>query len=164
MNDDLFDNGIDGEPWAQDAAENGAERYSEEEAEIHEMGGVYLHKDTVNDTEVIYYWGQWNDSGIDPDTIALGCDVSAYEDKEHRVWFDRESAWIKVPGKKQFQLPGKFNLKDFVDVESPVHIECMRTHFADLQEALSEGKVKITFDKEKFKVKLERYRSLLAFI
>jgi len=163
MNDDDFDNGIDGTPWASNSTEDSAERCSEEEYVTYELGGVYLHKDSANDTEIIYYYGQWNDSGVDPDKIALGCNVSAYEDKEYRVWFDRESAWIKVPEKKAFELNGKFSLKDFVDYESPVNIECMRTNFDDLQDALSEGKVKFIFDKEKFIAKLERYRGLLVF-
>lgn len=160
MEDELFDNGIDGKPWGKDQAEASAEDYSDA---YYEDGGIYLHQNTESDTKVVYFCGQWNDSGVDPDRIGVECDTSEFEDKGYSVYFEKDYAWIKVPGRKSFQLKMSFQLSDFVDVQSPVPIVMPYTGIADLQDALSAKKVQIIFDKEKFKAKLERYKNLLVF-
>lgn len=156
--DDLFDNGIDGEPWGNQN-EAWADQYSEEEMEY---GANYIYDNPENDTQVIYFSGQWNDSGVDPDRICIKCDCSGFTDKGYSVYIDRDKVWITVPG-KNFSLNLQLQPEDFIDIESPVPLRLPYTDIAQLKDALSEKKVKIAFDKEKFKEKLERYRNLLVF-
>lgn len=156
--DDLFDNGIDGASWG-DATEASADQYGEEEMEY---GANYIYDNPKDDAQVIYFSGQWNDSGVDPDRICIRCDCSGFTDKGYSVYIDRDKIWVGVPG-KNFSLNLQLQPSDFIDIESPVPLEMPWTRISELKDALSEKKVKITFDKEKFKAKLERYKNLLVF-
>ena len=160
MNDDLFDNGIDGTGW-DNATEASADQYGDEE---HEMGGILLYNNDKDETRITYYCGQWNDSGVDPDHISIKCDFMDFATAEHWVSIGEDSAWFGVPGKKAFELKGQFKLSDFVEVESPIDIDVNRRFNIDeMVDLISEKKIKFGFDKEKFKAKLERYRGLLVF-
>lgn len=164
MSDDLFDNGIDGEPFGRDMAEEQAECFSEDMYEEYEMGGYNLYTNEDDETKITYYCGQWNDSGVDPDRISIKCNYMSFKDEEYYVSIGEESAWIGVPGRKSFELKVKFDLSDFVEVDSPIDISVHRRfNFSEMVDLLSEKKIKFVFDKEKFKTKLERYRGLLAF-
>lgn len=158
--DDLFDNGIDGTGW-DNSSEAAADSYSEEE---YEMGGTLLYANSTDETKITYYCGQWNDSGVDPDHIAIKCDYISFKGDEYWVSIGENSTWFGVPGRKAFELKGEFNLSDFVEVESPIDISVRRRfNFSEMIDLLSEKKIKFGFDKEKFKAKLERYRGLLVF-
>jgi len=159
MEDDLFDNGIDGTTW-DNQSEAWADSYSEDELEY---GANYIYENAKDDTAIIYYCGQWNDSGVDPDRICIKCDMSGFHgDIGYQVYIDRDKIWVTVPG-KHFSLNLQLQAKDFIDIESPVPLELPYTSISAMKDALSDKKVKITFDKEKFKEKLERYRNLLVF-
>lgn len=157
--DDLFDNGIDGVGW-DNQSEASADSYSEDEMDY---GANYIYDNPKDDTQVVYYCGQWNDSGVDPDRICIRCDMSGFNgDVGYQVFIDTDKIWVTVPG-IHFSLNLQLQPKDFIDIESPVPIVLPYTSISALQDALSEKKVKITFDKEKFKAKLERYKNLLVF-
>lgn len=153
MEDDLFDNGIDGEPF-----ESYADHYYED---VEEFGGMYLYDE--DNAQIIYFYGQWNDSGVDPDRILVKCGLDNYNNATHYVYIDQNKLWVTVPG-KSFDLPISTKLSDFVEIDPPVFdLIPMRTGISELREALDEKKVKFIFNEEKFKAKLERYKNLLAF-
>ena len=154
--DDLFDNGIDGEPF-----EGPNDDYADEESY---WGGTVLYANSKDETRITYFCGQWNDSGVDPDSISLKCNYMTLKDDEYYVSIGKDSIWIKVAGKTAFELKGQFNISDFVEVDSPIDINVRnRFNFDEMIDSISEKKIKFVFDKEKFKAKLERYRGLLVF-
>lgn len=158
--DDLFDDGINGTGW-DNASEASADQYGDDE---YEWGGTLLYADGANETKITYYCGQWNDSGVDPDSISIKCNYMDFKDNEYWVSIGEESAWFGVPGKKAFELKGQFKISDFVEIDSPIDISVHRRfNFSEMIDLLSEKKIKFVFDKEKFIAKLERYRGLLAF-
>jgi len=152
MEDDLFDNGIDGTEF-----ESSADFYYDD---MEEHGGIYLYDE--GGTQIVYFYGQWNDSGVDPDRILVRCDVDEYNSYNYHVYIDSDKIWVRTPG-KNFDLPLRLQLSDFVDVEPYVLIAPMKTSISEIQDLLSEKKLKFNFDKDKFKAKLERYKNLLAF-
>ncbi len=156
--DDLFDNGIDGEPYAN----NNNEALLNSYYDIHEDGGIIIHDDIEKHTMVVYYCGQWNDSGMDPDTIVISIDEGDWKAPTYRVAFDKEEARIVTPTKK-FKLHASFKLQDFVGVISPVKIICNNTNTGDLVDSIAAKTTQIVFDKDKFKDKLERFQRLLVF-
>jgi hypothetical protein len=153
--DDLFDNGIDGEPWDYDGA-------NDDLYEIAQEGGIIIHNDPVDKTMVVYYSGQWNDSGVDPDTIVLTTDGLWKDKAAYFLAIEVGEARIKTPT-KSFKLDISFRLDDFVKVNSTIPIVVNKTNIGDLVDSISAKTTTIVFDKEKFKDKLERFSRLLVF-
>jgi hypothetical protein len=152
-NDDIFDNGIDGEPF-----DSPADDYYDD----YEDSGFVIYRNKADNTQIIYYSGQWNDSGVDPDRILVRCDIDNFGDAKYYVCINIDRVWIKTP-EKHFDMDVVMKLSDFVDIESPIEITPNRTSISEMTDLLSDKKIKITFDKEKFKARLERLRNLLVF-
>lgn len=145
MSDNLFDNGIDGEPIENEEFED----------DVYYDGGIYLFRDKKENISIMYFVGQYNDNNMDPDSIVIDCD-------EYRVQIDDNRIYIRTPG-KNFDLPLTMQLTDFVQVQSPVNIVVNKTNIDDLVEARDRKTLKIIVSKEEIQRKIKRLENLLVF-
>lgn len=158
MEDDDFDNGIDGTPWEEN------DQFDEIIAQVYEDGGTLIHYDQTIDLMVAYFSGQWNDSGVDPDRICISLNShTSMEDDHYWVGIYENSVHFNSPSKKYFEIEAKVKLSDFIDITSPVSIELYKTHFPDLIDAISNKQIKVNFDKQKFIDRIKRFENLLVF-
>jgi len=156
MEDDLFDNGIDGTPWGE------GDQYDFLQ-QVYEDGGTVIHHDPDVDLLVVYYSGQWNDSGVDPDSISISLESNSFDKKGYWVGIQEDKVSFNTPDKEYFQIEAKVHLTDFLDISSPMPIEVYRTHLPNLIDAISAKQITVKFDREKFISKIKRYENLLVF-
>jgi len=155
MEDELFDNGIDGTQFEDPTHDDFL-------MGIYEDGGTIIHYDREMDLQVIYFCGQWNDSGVDPDSIMIRLEQEKTYEKGYSVRIDKDRVYFYLPD-KHFDIEAKLHLTDFIDIESPFPIEIYKVNISDLQDAISEKKIKVNFDREKFLARIERFKNLLVF-
>lgn len=131
--------------------------------EILSEGGFLLFADWKKDFFIVYDSSQWNDNGIDPDSIRMFYGTKLYTKDGHYVHLYKNKAYFHDLETGFFHLDISLSVKDFVTINSSIDIVLGATNIADLVDANSNKQIEIIFDEKTFINKIRKYKNLLVF-